>query len=602
MIKLDLLNKLKIIFDKEERKVFKKVLVLDVFMGLFESFGIAAVFMFMNTAIDTSTILSNKYLSYFYDTFKFTSTNNFLFLMGGLVLVLLIVGNTISAYSVWFKTSFVWEVNSRITTKLLKKYLFSPYTYFLNRNTSELEKNILSESNALAGSFLLAFLNIIEGAITTLIILIMLVITNPLVTLFTVGILVILYILIYTRFSKVIKATGREKIEEDKGRYKAVGEALHGIKYTKASGRERYFLDEYTKHSELFSKLQARNNIIGKVPKFLMEAIAFGALIGVILFSLKAGGNLGSMMSSVALFGFAGYRLLPALQSIYDSYAIFRFNKPVLDKIADDLTEKVPLRESSYKEGENKRLKFDNQIHLENISFAYAESQDAVLKNINLVIEKNTSVAFVGPTGSGKTTLVDILLGLLMPSAGDIVVDKTIITEENIKEWQRSLGYVPQDIYLCDDTIVKNIGFGIPEKDIDLEQVKKAAKMANISDFIENDLPEKYNTIVGERGVRLSGGQRQRIGIARALYNNPDILIFDEATSSLDNITERAVLEAIENISKLKTIIMIAHRLTTVEKCDKIFILEKGEIIAQGNYEYLKKNNQKFKEMANASK
>jgi ATP-binding cassette subfamily C protein len=596
----DLFKKLRIVLDKGEKKLFLKVLVLDIVMGFFQSISIVSVFAFINIVMDPSSLFSNDILSYLYDLLNCTDVNIFLMIVGGSVLVLLLLGNSLSAYSVWLKTYFVWNVNVRVTEKLLHKYLFSPYAYFLGRNTSELEKNILSESNALSGSFLLSLLNIIEGFSTILIILIMLILTNPLVTIVTIGILSLIYVLIYLRFSRIIKATGVEKIEEDKGRYKAVGEALQGIKYTKVSGREEYFLSEYLKHAERFSELQAKNNIIGKLPRFLMEVIAFGGIIGIILFFLGTNRDIGEIIPLIALFGSAGYRLLPALQSVYDSYAIFRFNKPVLDKIADELDQDL-LQAESIKRKNQERLEFKEELKLKDINFSYNGTNKAVLKNVSLAIKKNTSVAFVGSTGSGKTTLVDIVLGLLIPDNGSILVDNKEITNENIKEWQRNLGYVPQDIYLCDDTIAKNIGFGIPLEDIDMEQIKRVAKMANISDFVEKELPEKYSTVVGERGVRLSGGQRQRIGIARALYSNPDILIFDEATSSLDNITERAVLEAIENISQTKTIIMIAHRLSTVENCDEIFLLEKGEVIGSGNYESLLRDNEEFKEMSKIS-
>lgn len=593
----DIKEKLQIIFDEAEKKTFLKVFILDVLMGIFQSVSIISVFAFINTVMDNSSISSNKYLLFFYENLNFSSINDFLIVMGLIVLLLLVLGNAISAYAVWLKTSFVWSVNSRITTKLLKKYLFSSYSYFLNKNTSELEKNILSESNALAGSFLLSLLNIMEGFITIVIILVMLILTDPLVTIVSMGTLIILYLLIYLKFSKIIKSTGKQKVEEDRGRYRAVGEALHGIKYTKVVGREIYFLDQYVNHSEKYSRLQAKNNIIGKIPKYLVEIIAFGGLIGVVLVYISSNQNIGNIISLVSLFGFAGYRLLPALQSVYDSYTVLKFSKSSLDKISEDLLEENLRVNSDYSESEDMRIIFKDQISLEQINFAYQESRNLTLKNINLTIKKNSSIAFVGLTGSGKTTLVDILLGLLTPTSGKILADNVEITEKNIRKWRSSLGYVPQDIYLCDDTVAKNIGFGLSSDKINMKQVRKVADMANIKEFIENELPDGYNTVVGERGVRLSGGQRQRIGIARALYHNPEVLIFDEATSSLDNITEKVVLDAIEEVSKSKTMIIVAHRLSTVKSCDKIYIIDQGKITASGSYQELKKGDEKFKKM-----
>lgn len=595
---IDLITKLKVILDKDEERTFLKVFFLDILMGIFQSISIVSIFAFINTVTEPASIYTNKYLSFFYEHLNFSNERGFLLAMGFTVLLLLVLGNLLSAYSTWLKTFFVWNVNCRITTKLLKKYLFSSYSYFLNKNTAELEKNIMSESDALAGNLLQSVLNIIESFIITLIILITLLLTDPLVTIISMGTLVSLYLLVYLRFSKFIKLTSRERIDENKSRYKTVVEALNGIKYTKVVGKENYFLDEYTLHAKRFTTLQAKNSIIGKAPKFLMEIIAFGGLVGVILYSLLTNGNIETMISLIALFSFAGYRLLPALQNIYDSYTIYRFNRPVLDKIAGDLEEKGVIEEKTSSFSEKERISLKNEVKLKDISFSYNDTNKFVLKDINLSIRKNSSIAFVGPTGSGKTTLVDILLGLLVPTKGTILVDDKEINMDNIRRWRRNIGYVPQDIYLCDDTIAKNIAFGFPADKIDMEQVKEVARMANISDFIENELADGYSTSVGERGIRLSGGQKQRIGIARALYHNPEILILDEATSSLDNLTEKEVLKAIEEVSKSKTIIMIAHRLTTVEKCDKIYLLENGCIEAEGSYNYLIKNNKKFMEMS----
>jgi ABC-type multidrug transport system fused ATPase/permease subunit len=292
-------------------------------------------------------------------------------------------------------------------------------------------------------------------------------------------------------------------------------------------------------------------------------------------------GNFNSALPIISLYAFAGYRLLPALQQIYVSFTQLIFVGPSLSKLFNDMTNKNILVENQ----DEGFLFPKNQIVLKNICYDYPDSKRTTIKNINIEILAKSIVGFVGPTGSGKTTLVDIILGLLDPKKGSLEIDGKIITKQNIRSWQRSIGYVPQNIYLSDDTIAANIAFGVQRNEIDLDLIEKSSKIANLHNFIINELPKKYDTIIGERGVRLSGGQRQRIGIARALYNNPKVLILDEATSSLDNQTEELVIKQVLNSNQDMTIIMIAHRLNTVKECDIIFKFDKGEITDQGSYQ-----------------
>jgi len=290
---------------------------------------------------------------------------------------------------------------------------------------------------------------------------------------------------------------------------------------------------------------------------------------------------------------------LPALNRLFGAMTRVYYNTAIVDKIYEDMIE-VGLHRQQKPESKNKEteLIFRKEIKLQNIIFSYAESSYDVINGINLTIPKNHIIGLVGATGCGKTTLVDIILGLLTPQSGQIFIDKTLISDKNIKAWQRKIGYVPQEIYLSDDSVKKNIAFGLEEKDINMKQVQQVARIAALAEFVENELPKKYNTIIGERGLRLSGGQRQRIGLARALYRNPEVLVLDEATSSLDGVTEEIVLKAIQSAAKSRTVIMIAHRLNTLEDCDRIYILENGQITGQGTYLELLDKNQQFRDMA----
>jgi ABC-type multidrug transport system fused ATPase/permease subunit len=327
------------------------------------------------------------------------------------------------------------------------------------------------------------------------------------------------------------------------------------------------------------------------MPRFFFEAIAFGGILLMILYLMIQTGSFNKALPIISLYVFAGYRLIPAFQQIYVSFNQLSFVGASLDFLYNDLKS---LKHYQVDENQNK-LFLNNSITLKQIYYNYPNNLQSTLKNINMNIAVNTTVGIVGATGSGKTTTVDIILGLLEAHKGSLEVDGQAITKKNFRAWQRSIGYVPQHIYLSDDTVAANIAFGIKPKDIDKTAVEKASKIANLHEFVMNELSNNYNTTVGERGIRLSGGQRQRIGIARALYHNPQILVLDEATSALDSYTESVVMDAIENLGKNKTVILIAHRLSTVKKCDKIFLLEDGQIKKEGTFEQLITTDYKFR-------
>jgi len=300
----------------------------------------------------------------------------------------------------------------------------------------------------------------------------------------------------------------------------------------------------------------------------------------------------------VGLYALAAYRLMPALQQIFQDLTSVRFSRCALDVIYNDFTQCAYKQRESISPQTQQSLPFSKSIEFRKMTFQYSKAPKPIIEDFDLLINANTTIGLVGATGAGKTTIIDILLGLLTPRKGGIFVDGVKVTEENIRSWQKNLGYVPQHIYLCDDTVKRNIAFGVPDNEIDGQAVRGAAILANIHDFVEKELPQQYETLVGERGIRLSGGQRQRIGIARTLYHNPSVIVFDEATSALDGITEDTILEAIHHLAHKKTIVIIAHRLGTVKECDIIYLLEQGRIVDQGTYDQLLANNQQFRKMA----
>jgi ABC-type multidrug transport system fused ATPase/permease subunit len=353
---------------------------------------------------------------------------------------------------------------------------------------------------------------------------------------------------------------------------------------------------ESLRNRKVPSKQLARNvstlEIIGDFPKFIMETVAFSSIMLLVLVSIIRSGSFAEAAASVTLYTYAGYRMIPAVQGVFKAVTNLRYGSHTANKIIEEFRnlEAAPRLPPISKE----ILTFKRNIEINNIGFTYETGNKPVLRDIVIEIPTNSSVGFAGKTGSGKTTLVDIILGLHRPQHGQIIVDGVSINDKNIRGWQNNLGYVPQAIYLSNDSLAANIAFGIPKDQIDMEAVRRATHMAQLDEFVENELPQKYETFIGERGVRLSGGQRQRTGIARALYRNPSVLLLDEATSALDGHTEEAVMKAIDSLMGIKTIIMIAHRLSTLEKCDQIYLLDKGRIVDSGKYEELIQRNPFF--------
>jgi len=465
----------------------------------------------------------------------------------------------------------------------------------LNRHSAELAKTILSEVGQVVGNGLKPLIDLIARTMIALTIIILLVITDPKLIMIVGFLFGGAYGLIFYYTRSYLKKIGNERLKNNELRFTAVNEAFGAAKEVKVGGLEKAYIKQFSQAAQNFAKTVASSQVIAQLPRFILEAIAFGGIILVILFMMTKKGSFNNALPILSLYVFAGYRLMPALQGIYNSFIQLTFIGPSLDKLYEDIKSLKPF---NFNEDKNIILP-NKQISLKDVNYSYPNVSRTALKNISIKIPVKTTVGLVGETGSGKTTLVDIILGLLEAQQGTLEVDEKIITTQNVRSWQRSIGYVPQSIYLVDDSIAVNIALGSDYNDIDLKAVEKASKIANLHDFIINELPNKYNTIIGERGVRLSGGQRQRIGIARAIYHNPQVLVLDEATSSLDNQTEKAVMDAVNNLTKDITIILIAHRLSTVKNCDKIFLLEKGELKNQGTFEELLNINENFRITAN---
>jgi len=574
---------------------------LMVISAIIEVVGIASIMPFLSLITDPGIIEENAILNRIYTTFNFQSTDRFLIFTGIAVLIILVISNSLVFLTNWGLARFAWMRNHSISRRLLKNYLYQPYKFFLNKNTSVLTKNILSEVNVVVTGIITPMLEIFSQGIVSLFIFVTLIIVEPVLALSSLVILGGAYALTYRLNKQRLEVKGKGRYQSNTERFKAANEAFGDIKQLKLMGCENYFVKRYSEPSYEFAKHNSFVQVIKSVPKYIIEVIAFGGIVLIVLYFLITGKGLEMFLPVIGFYAFAIYRLLPAIQFIFSGVASIKFNRQALDSLHEEITsfkKEETSQSPRSRKGKVAPLPFKKELKLENITFNYPETKEPVIKDLNLKIDVNTSVAFTGATGAGKTTIANIILGLLRPDSGKMIVDGVEITDENLASWQRNLGYIPQDIYLQDDTVIRNITYGIPDDEIDMDSVINAAKIANIHDFIMEELPDKYNTIVGERGIKLSGGQRQRIGIARALYHNPSVLVLDEATSALDGATEKEVFQAIENIAKSKTLIIIAHRLTTIQNCDVIYVMEKGRIVGAGKYDELMETNKTFRKIA----
>ena len=588
------LKKLLYLLTNHERKSAILLLVMILFMALLDMIGVASIMPFIAVMTKPELVETNIILSTMYKTssmFGVETNQQFLYALGIGVFLLLIISLTFKALTSYAQVRFTSMREYSIGKRLVEGYLHQPYSWFLNRHSADLGKTILSEVGLIVNKGFGSMINFISQCAVTISLLVLLILVDIKLTFIVFLTLGTAYGLMYKFSQNLVNQIGIKRLKANEWRFTILNEAFGAFKDVKVGGLEENYVKRFAVPAKTLAHQSALLSIISQFPRFALEAVAFGGIVLVVLYLMTKSDGIMSVMPLIALYAFAGYRLMPALQKIYVSLTELRVVGPSLDNIYDDL---VNLSKNNKNDDIN-LLHFNKSISLKNVNYNYPNASKTALKNININISAQTTVGLVGATGSGKTTTADIILSLLEPQKGTIEVDDIIINNHNRRAWQNNIGYVPQEIFLSDDTISANIAFGVDPKKIDINAVEHASKIANLHDFVINELPLKYQTTVGERGVRLSGGQRQRIGIARALYHRPKLLILDEATSALDNLTEQIVMEAVHNLRKNITIILIAHRLSTVKNCDKIFLFNKGQLEGQGTFEELIKLSDNFR-------
>lgn len=587
-------NLYRILSPRERKQVALLVPILGL-TALVEVVGIASIMPFLTVVGDPTAIERHDLLARLYEAGGFSDTRGFLIALGILMFCFIVGSNALNALNSWAVLRFSWMRNHSIALRLLRGYLAKPYLFFLERHSSDLAKNLLAEvSQVVAGTLVPAMQTTAKG-MAALAVLGLLFSVDPRLAVLTVVVLGGAYGLIFVSIRRRQRRMGKERFAANRKRYEVVAEAFGGVKELKLLGREREVVRRFEGPSLEFAATTARNAVVAQVPRYALEAIAFGGIVLMVLYLLGSEQEFQAILPILGLYAFAGYRLLPSLQQIFHGLTNIRFNVAALEQLLEDLPSMgIELPDPP----RGARLRLRESIRFRDVTFRYPTAKAPLFRHLDLELPAGRSFAFVGETGSGKSTLADLILGLLRPNEGAIEIDGQPLTEENLRSWQCNLGYVPQSIFLTDDTVTRNIAFGLPDEEIDREKVERAARIASIDAFIENELPHGYDTVVGERGVRISGGQRQRMGIARALYHDPEVIVFDEATSSLDNVTERIVLEAVATLARGRTIFMIAHRLSTVRTCDRIILLSAGEVIGTGAYEELLSTSSGFRALA----
>ncbi len=572
-----------------ERRRFVFLMFGIVLSSFWNIGGIASIMPFMQSLSAPDRVIQIILVQQIMDFTGIESAQGFLMLSGFVVLFLFVTGNILLALVTWRTITFTRAVGYSLSTRLFETYIQQPYTFYLNRNSSELTKNLLGETGNVTSNIVKPTMEIIVQGVLSVAIVAFLVLVDPIVALSATTLLGGSYALIFVVFRRVLSRAGRQRVKRNKERFSLSADAFGAIKELKLRGLEHRYIERFAVIANRFEQSKARVQTISRLPKYALDTIAFGGILAIalVVFARQRGTDM--IIPLVSTYAFAGYRLMPSLQKFFSAVTLLRGNQASLKVVQKELTLSVeaPARENT------QRLPFKKEFRIEGLTFAYPNSSQPVLRDIEMRVRKNTTVGIAGPTGCGKTTLIDIVLGLLRSREGNVFADETAIDNTNIQLWQQNFGYVPQSIYLSDTSVRKNIAFGVRDEEIDDNRVTFAAKLANLHDFVLT-MNEGYETELGERGVRMSGGQRQRVGIARALYHDPDILVFDEATSALDTHTEQAVMDAITNIMHTKTILIIAHRLSTLRDCDEIYVLQAGAIDAVGTYEELKRSHPHF--------
>jgi len=572
------------------------LLLLFIVSSVLEALGIGLIGPFLSLAQQPERIEEIPLLNWTYQELNLQSSSQFVPILGLLIAIVFCIKSVLYFLSQKYIFQFAFNQKAQLISKLLEVYLSVSYIFYLRKNTASIIKNTVVETNNFTVQGLLPILKAIANLTVVFVLVLLLAQTDLLLFAMILAIFLPTFLLFY-KLKKLFQKWGKEVSQSNQEIISVLNHSLGSIKDTRVIGCESYFHKQMEHQVKRFASAATLSRSFQKLPRIVIETCLILFLVLFIsIYQIFFEQNLQDLISILAVFAVAAIRLIPAASISIQAMGQMQNSSYSVDMLYLDLKEIEEQEFTQHLELEhdssignnslslvNPTLTFANQVELNKVVYRYPDTSEVALDNISLTIPKGQSIAFIGKSGAGKTTLVDVILGLLEPESGDILVDDVSIYK-NIRSWQNLIGYIPQSIFLMDETIERNIAFGVPDHLIDAERMNQAIAAAQLTELVEQ-LPDGIKTSVGERGIRLSGGQRQRIGIARVLYHEREILVLDEATSALDNETEKLVSEAIQSLAGTKTMIIIAHRLTTVEHCDCIYLLEKGCLVKSGTYQ-----------------
>ncbi len=598
---MKLLKKLLDLFTIRERWQIAGLFILILIGAGFETLGVGLVLPFISLLENPQRVEQAGLLRWVYQAVGEPELRQFLIGCGLGFIGIYLLKNAYLTGITYLQFRFIYDKQIKLCSRLFRAYLYSPYTFHLQRNTAQLIRNLKSETGQFFGGVLNpGLLALTEVTILACIALFLLVV-EPVTSMAAAGGIGLATMIFYRVVRLKLSDLGKARQYHQGQVIQTINQGLGGVKEAKVLGREQLFIDEYQSHNISSTRAFQFSQVVSQLPRFFIESIAIVGLMLIVVSVLAEGRNLNAVLPTLSLFAAAAFRLMPSINRILNAVTRMRFSSHSVYVLYHDLMELKAIEETSKKVNWSRRdlIKqgLETAIELRNVVYQYPGASDASLRGVSLTIPKGTSVGFVGSSGAGKTTIVDVILGLLPPTQGQVLVDDRDIYQD-LSAWQRLIGYIPQSIYLCDDTLRNNIAFGIPEDEINQDWIESAVESAQLTELVKS-LPQGLDTLVGERGVRLSGGQRQRVGIARALYHNPEVLVMDEATAALDNQSEAGVMQSVEKISGENTLIMIAHRLSTVKNCDCLYFMNQGKIVAVGTYSKLLEISKSFQKMVN---
>lgn len=585
------------ILSSAQKKKLACFQVFIIFSALIELVAVSTLPTFLYIASTKNVVETDEKVRYFFNYLNLQSHYELIQYAAFIALTLIISGNVASLCITYFLTKFSAEIGHELSSILFKHYLKKPYLFHVQNSSSKLINNIYSEVGRIFSGIFNPILQLNAKLILSIALVVNLFFNSPDVTLIMISVLGFIYVCIYLMVKNLLSKNGKVLTDSNITSYNTLNESLSGIKEIKQMQIEDFYHKKFFDSSIKRARAIANNQLISMFPKNILEIFAFGGGITFIIHLISGNKSFEEALPTLSLFAISGYKLMPAIQQVFSSISSAKSNINAFHNIKKDLQQAQATNSVGWEKSDTK-IDFKNNIQLKEITFSYPNNNSPVLNDLTFDISKNESIALVGLSGSGKTTTVDVLLGILHQQIGSLYIDGKKITNQNISSFMNIMGYVPQTIFLSDSTLAENIALGENKEDIDIDRVIKALRMADLYDHVMT-LEETIFTKVGERGVQLSGGQRQRVGIARVLYRSPEIIIFDEATSALDSLTEHNIMNSIDSLKDNKTILIIAHRLTTIQNCDKVLIFEKGQIVDSGTYDELITKNSLFQKMAN---